>query len=57
VAVVDIAATALMISYLIGGHHLAALRVVVVLAWVAVVPAITLKEVVRLRRRRTAAAG
>jgi hypothetical protein len=55
VGAVDIAGTLLMIDYLLGGHHRAALRAVVVLAWVVVVPAITFGEVVRVRRRRRAA--
>jgi hypothetical protein len=55
VVAVDIAATLLMLDYVLGGHHRAALRAVVVLAWVAAVPAITYMEVVRVRRRRRAA--
>jgi hypothetical protein len=53
VAAIDVGATLLMINYLVGGHHSAALRAVVIVGWVAVVPAVTRKEVVRLRRRGT----
>ncbi len=55
VGAVDIAGTLLLLGYVLGGHDRAALTVVVVLAWLAVVPAITYLEVVRVRRRRRAA--
>jgi hypothetical protein len=54
-AAVDIAATVLLILFLLAGHHHLAVKAWAVLAWVAFVPAVTVPELIRMRRQRRSA--